>query len=122
MVDTLHPIYEGGAFTGKRDSAECFTSTEYESTQGGERADRWRSSPFYYLLKIGGSELRRRIGENIPSDFTMLDDLRAEGHTDYFAILRVPALTAASPAVPRSAFGSVFPAQSRRQRPPPPRA
>jgi adenylate cyclase len=87
MVDTLHPIYEGRAFTWKRDSAEGYRSTEYESSQGGERADRWHSSPFYYLLKTGGSELRRRIGENFPSDFAILDDLRAEDHTDYFAMV-----------------------------------
>jgi adenylate cyclase len=85
MVDTLHPIYEGRTFSWKKDSAEGLRSTEYESSRGGDGARLWQSSPFYHLLATGGSELRRRIGENLPADFTILEDLRAEGQTDYFA-------------------------------------
>jgi adenylate cyclase len=87
MVDTLHPIYEGRLFSWKKDSAESLRSTEYESSREGDRVQLWQSSPFYHLLATGGSELRRRIGENFPSDFPILEDLRAEGQTDYFAMV-----------------------------------
>jgi adenylate cyclase len=86
MVDTLHPIYEGRLFSWKKDSPESLTSSEYESSQEGDRAQLWRSSPFYHLLTTGGRELRRRIGENYHCDFPILEDLRAEGQTDYFAL------------------------------------
>ena len=87
MVDTLHPIYEGRTFSWKKDSAEGLRSTEYESSRGGDGARLWQSSPFRHLLTTGGKELRRRLGENFPSDFTILEDLRAEGQTDYFAMV-----------------------------------
>jgi adenylate cyclase len=87
MVDTLHPIYEGRIFTWRKDSAEGLTSSEYESSRGGDGARLWQSSPFHFLLTTGGGELRRRIGENFPADFTIIEDLRAEGQTDYLAMV-----------------------------------
>jgi adenylate cyclase len=87
MVDTLHPIYEGRTFSWTKDSAEALRSTEYESSRGGDGAKLWLSSPFYHLLATGGSELRRRIGENFLADFPILEDLHGEGHTDYFALI-----------------------------------
>ena len=87
MIDTLHPVYEGRTFSWKRDQAEGLRSTEYESSQSGEGARLWRTSTFHYLLTTGGTELRRRIGKDHPSDFTILEDLRAEGQTDYFALV-----------------------------------
>jgi adenylate cyclase len=37
------------------------------------------------MFATGASELRRRLGENYSSDFPILEDLRSEGQTDYFA-------------------------------------
>jgi adenylate cyclase len=88
MVDTLHPIYEGRLFAWKTDSAEALQSTEYGSSRGGDTARLWQESPFYHLLSTGENELRRRIGPDHPVDFAILDDLRAEGQTDYFAMVR----------------------------------
>jgi adenylate cyclase len=87
MVDTLHPVYEGRTFSWKIDSAEGLKSTEYESSQSGDGARLWQSSPFHYLLRTGASELRRRLEAGHPYDFTILEDLRSEGHTDYFALV-----------------------------------
>ena len=87
MVDTLHPIYEGRTFSWRKDSAESLKSTEYESSQSGDGARLWQSSPFHYLLTTGGSELRRRIGAGDPGDFPILEELRLEGHTDYFVLV-----------------------------------
>ncbi len=86
FIDTLHPIYEGRVFRWERDK-HLTTQTEYEPTLEGERAERWRASPFYYLLNSGQTWLRRRItGEN-DDDFTIFFDLRAAGVTDYLAII-----------------------------------
>jgi adenylate cyclase len=87
MIDTLHPIYEGRTFSWMRDSVEGLRSTEYESSRDGDGARLWQSSPFHYLLTTGGSELRRRIGGDHPCDFSILEDLRAQGQTDYFALV-----------------------------------
>lgn len=87
LVDTLHPIHGGHIFSWKRDFAEGLTTREYESSLSDRNARLWHSSPFYYMLQTGVSELRRRIGENDPLDFTILEDLRAEGQTDYFAMV-----------------------------------
>ena len=76
LVDTLHPIYGGHIFSWKRDSAEGSASREYESSLSARIARLWQSSAFYYMLETGVSELRRRIGENDPLDFTILEDLR----------------------------------------------
>jgi adenylate cyclase len=87
VVDTLHPIYEGRVFSWKKDSPEGPQSTVYESSREGEGARLWQQSPFYYLLKTGESELRRRIGDGQLCDFTVLEDLRSQGQTDYFAMI-----------------------------------
>jgi adenylate cyclase len=87
MVDTLHPIYEGRTFSWKKDSIDDPKSTEYESSRGGDGARLWQASPFFHLLNTGGGELRRRIGNGYPCDFTILEDLRSQGQTDYFALI-----------------------------------
>jgi adenylate cyclase len=87
LVDTLHPVHGGHIFSWKRESGEGLTSREYESSQTDRTAQLWRSSPFYYMLATGVTELRRRIGQNYSSDFTILEDLRAERQTDYFAMV-----------------------------------
>jgi adenylate cyclase len=85
LVDTLHPIYGGHIFSWNKDSGEGLTIREYDASLTDRDARLWRSSPFYYMLATGASEIRRRLGENYSSDFTILEDLRAEGQTDYFA-------------------------------------
>ena len=53
FIDTLHPIHEGRAFRWERDKPEA-TLTEYGRTsEGGEAAERWRTSPFFRMLGSG---------------------------------------------------------------------
>jgi adenylate cyclase len=88
VIDTLHPVHEGRAFRWWRDEAEMAPIVEYGRTsEGGEHADNWRRSPFRHLLKTGGSVLRRRIGAEHEADFPVLEDLRAEGHTDVLLLI-----------------------------------
>src|SRR5918911_2397424 len=86
LIDTLHPVHEGHVFRWGRE-AELKPVTEYGRTsEGGEAAERWNRSPFRHLLDSGGSMLRRRLGPEHPADFDVLDELRAEGQTDYVAL------------------------------------
>lgn len=88
VIDTLHPVYEGRVFRWRRDQADINPMTEYGRTnEGGEAAANWLSSPYYRLFHSGEDLLRRRIGEGHPADFPVLDDLRAEGQTDYLVLI-----------------------------------
>jgi adenylate cyclase len=83
VIDTLHPIYEGRAFTWKRDRKETVLT---EFGRSDERLDLWERSPFYRLELTGESLLRRRLSAETEAEFPIFSDLRAEGMTDYLAI------------------------------------
>ena len=88
MIDTLHPVHEGHVFRWRRDDAETTPGRGYgRISDGGDAAERWSRSPFHHLLETGGSVLRRRLGPDHPADFPILDDVRAEGQTDYLALI-----------------------------------
>jgi adenylate cyclase len=95
FIDTLHPVHEGRLFRwGYGD--EQAPLLEYGRTNpaalaasGGdpndtERAERWRRSPFYWMLQTGESLLRRRLdGE----EFAVFPEMRAAGMIEYVAII-----------------------------------
>jgi adenylate cyclase len=87
IMDTLHPVYEGRAFLWRSDGAEESPLVEYGSTAEGEAAANWQKSVFFHLLTSGEEEMRRRIGREDPSDFTTLQEFKAEGETDYIAFV-----------------------------------
>src|SRR4029434_11207484 len=87
LIDTLHPIWEGRAFCWRNDGVKQEPLIEYGSTSAGEDAERWKKSAFYHLMKTGDDEVRRRIGFGDPADFTLLDELREQRHTDYIALV-----------------------------------
>jgi adenylate cyclase len=87
VIDTLHPIYEGRGFRWRDDGQEEKPIIEYGPTNEGPAAETWQRSPFNHLLTVGANEIRRRIGHGDPIDFSMLDELKAEGHTDYVALV-----------------------------------
>jgi adenylate cyclase len=84
LIDTLHPIYEGRAFIWKRDKNETAIS-EYDRSSQNLR--RWVGSPFYYLEKNDESLLRRRLTAETEKEFPVFPELRAEGMTDYVAMV-----------------------------------
>jgi adenylate cyclase len=87
IIDTLHPIYEGRAFRWRRDQTDLDPVVEYGRTDAdGEAAENWRRSTYYYLFSTGEDMLRRRIGPEHHADFTVLEELRSEGQTDYLAL------------------------------------
>lgn len=88
LIDTLHPIYEGRVFRWRSNGANINPVVEYGRTNvEGEAADNWRRSTYYHLLQSGDHMLRRKIGPDHPADFTILEDLRSEGQTDYLALI-----------------------------------
>ena len=87
-IDTLHPIHEGRIFRWHRHRTDLSPISEYGRT--GAQSDTeevWRRSPFYRLIETGGSLLRRNMARGDPVDFLVLEELGAEGITDYMAII-----------------------------------
>jgi len=88
FIDTLHPVYEGRAFRWRIEETDEQSFVEYGRTdQGGEAAENWRRTPFFFLLESGGSELRRCLEAGEPADFNMITDAAKDGATDYLAII-----------------------------------
>lgn len=87
FIDTLHPIYEGRLFRWRNDGVEESAYFDYGRTTEGEAAASWQRSPFYHLLTTGGDELRRRLTPGAAIEFSLLDTMQAEGHTDYLAFV-----------------------------------
>jgi adenylate cyclase len=83
VIDTLHPVYEGRAFTWKR-RQEKTSLSEYGRTP--ERSERWERSPFYRLEISGDSLLRCRVDASTELAFPVFSELRADGITDYMAM------------------------------------
>lgn len=87
IVDTLHPIHEGRAFRWRKDEAEEAEMFTYGRTNLGDEAEAsWRRSPFYHLVVTGEDELRCRL-EPGELPFAILETLRAEGASDYLAMI-----------------------------------
>ncbi|MDB5557270.1 MAG: adenylate cyclase [Enterovirga sp.] len=89
VIDTLHPVHEGRVFRWRSDNAAESETVEYGRTgEGGQAAESWRRSPFYHLLQSGASLLRRRLNDPDGPEFPLFDELRAEGQTDYLAVVQ----------------------------------
>lgn len=78
----FHPKYGGLGFNWYRDQG--VSSEEYGYSETPIAA--WLRSPLYHLLDSGETEFRERLTEtNEESRFPLLNELRANGATDYFA-------------------------------------
>jgi adenylate cyclase len=97
FIDTLHPVHEGRLFRWGYSPNES-SMHEYGRTSLGLEAsgpvsldvqatDVWRRSPFYNMLQTGETLLRRRLNTDTQHQFSMLPDWRADGMTDYLAII-----------------------------------
>ncbi|HWK66266.1 MAG TPA: adenylate/guanylate cyclase domain-containing protein [Rhizobiaceae bacterium] len=88
IVDTLHPIYEGRVFSWAGDRPIDSPVSEYGPHGESEDPSGWLKSPFYFLMQSGRSELRRRLVEGATGDFPVLEELRLDGQTDWFALVQ----------------------------------
>jgi adenylate cyclase len=98
FIDTLHPVHEGRLFRWGYSPAETplleygRTSPDALAASGFnprdvETAERWRRSPHYRMLETGESFWRRRLNGATENEFSVLPEWRAEGMTDYVAII-----------------------------------
>ena len=85
VIDTLHPVYAGRAFTWQRNRQET-TLSEYGRSDEGDAEQRWRRSPFYRLEETGEPFLRRRVNAGTEAEFPIFLELRAAGIVDYIAM------------------------------------
>lgn len=83
VIDTLHPVYQGRAFTWKREKMETMLSEFGRSDEGEER---WERSPFYRLELSGEQLFRRRLTAATISEFPIFADLKTEAISDYIAM------------------------------------
>src|SRR5262249_37556747 len=84
LIDTLHPIYEGRAFRWTH-AQKHTTLTQYGRSE--DDLGRWQRSPFYALELSGESMLRRRLTAETEGEFGIFSELRADGITDYLALV-----------------------------------
>jgi len=98
FIDTLHPVHEGRLFRWGYSPAETplleygRTSPDALAASGFnprdvEIAERWRGSPHYQMLQTGESFWRRRLDGATEDEFSVLPEWRAEGMTEYVAII-----------------------------------
>jgi len=79
----LHPVFGGVGFVWHRDGGGA---TREDYTHVSDPHDQWFMSPFYYMIQNGKSQLRERLTDGSePSRFPVIEELRAQGATDYFA-------------------------------------
>jgi len=83
VIDTLHPVYQGRAFTWKREKTETMLS---EFGRSDENEERWERSPFYRLELSGEQLFRRRLNAATISEFPIFAELKSEAITDYIAM------------------------------------
>ncbi len=79
---TLHPVYGGMGYSWYRSGGGSSEKFENSDTPSEE----WLRSPLYALLHEDLDEIRvRLVDQNEPSRFPLLNELREEGATDYYA-------------------------------------
>ena len=88
IIDTLHPVYEGRVFYWSGEKPLETLVSQYEPTAGSESESGWLSSPFYHLLQSDEDEMRRRLHLGETADFSVLEELRQEGQTDWLAMVQ----------------------------------
>jgi len=101
LIDTLHPVYEGRVIRWGHDPSQPVVHEYGRTALPGDAVDlhfasdieraphvaRWRSSPFFHMLQTGESLLRRRLMAENEAEFPVFREYRADGMTDYIAII-----------------------------------
>jgi adenylate cyclase len=87
FIDTLHPIFEGRGFRWNDTETNESDSFEYGSTSEGQAAQNWRRSTFFHMLETGQDELRIDLAECASLDFSLIDELAADGHRHFLAFV-----------------------------------
>ncbi|WP_152046761.1 adenylate/guanylate cyclase domain-containing protein [Aureimonas psammosilenae] len=88
LVDTLHPVHEGRVFRWRNDGVEESSEGTYGRTDVGEALERWRTSVFFRLYETGETELRRRFHAGEAADYLEMQNLVADGCTDFLGFMQ----------------------------------
>ncbi len=83
LVRTLNPLLFALVYTWQRDGDEV---TQFEISHEILQGEQYRNSPFALVIRGEGGVRRRLEGPNARLDFPILEDLVAEGATDYVAM------------------------------------
>lgn len=83
LVRTLNPLLFALVYTWQRDGEDVKV---YEVSHEGLQSDQYLNSPFAMVINGEGGVRRRLEGPNARLDFPILEDLVAEGATDYVAM------------------------------------
>ena len=84
-VELIHPLLDGQLFRwdSRDDSVRRFDLDRFD-----DDVEQWEASPLFVLHDTGASELRRRLGDNYrEGEFPVVDDLIADGFTDYLVFM-----------------------------------
>jgi adenylate cyclase len=87
FIDTLHPIFEGRGFRWNETETNESDTFEYGSTSDGDAAQNWRRTTFHHMLEHGHDELQIDLADCASLDFSMIDDLAADGHRHFVAFV-----------------------------------
>jgi adenylate cyclase len=83
MWSTLHPLFQAENVLWKRGTKAALGQFPHQD----EINPVWLRSPMHFMLESGLSVLRRRLtGPSKLIDFPILEDLVAEGYTDYLVL------------------------------------
>lgn len=83
IIPTLHPQVAGNAFVWRRGQS---VADERDLPHYGLQSEAYLKSPVIRIFAGEGGIRRRLEGPNPPRDFPILEDLLAEGATDYVAM------------------------------------
>ncbi len=87
LLDTLHPNFEGRAYSWRSDAPAATRVIEYGRASEGEAAASWQRSPLFALAQSGESEQRIRIWQGDGQQYSVMAEFAQEGHTDYLAFV-----------------------------------
>jgi adenylate cyclase len=91
VMDTLHPVHEGRAVRWRGGDPDTDLVEYGRTNQGGEAEELWRRSPFFHLVEHNRTVMRRRLDSGVDAadepDFPVFAELRAEGITEYLALV-----------------------------------
>ncbi len=78
----LHPIYGGTGYSWHQGQGSEYQTFEYSDTPN----EQWLNSPLYAILNEGIDSVHERlVDSNEPSRFPLLNELRENGATEYYA-------------------------------------
>ena len=88
VIDTLHPIHEGRAFSWRHQAGRAQTELiEYGPTSEGMWAETWHRSVMFHLRESGKSMFRVRFHAAETADFPTIAQMREEGMSDVIAMI-----------------------------------